>query len=356
MPSLTVKHGLTYFYTDNGAPNAQNYKTMIIIHGHTFHSGEFRYVTAYIIYNSCTGAFQRLNPVATAKGLRLICLNRREYAGSTSFTQEEIKTLNDGSETERENLLAQQGVEYALFVDGIIKECELPKEGGVIIAGWSLGNLFLLSILASISSLPSEVQERLTTHLTRAILWDPPSQVIGVKNPEGAYHPLWDMNLAPEARGQVFGVWCASYWKHGDLSARDMNQLKQREPETTKTATILRMSPEELGAITDFAPGGKWETAVCEPYYHDILMRLTKKAIYSPPIRAAWNKLSVWNMYGDANTWNVIYAVWVLEDLQKESNAKEPLINFKLVEGANHFFMWDEPERAMDCLQQCVEV
>jgi hypothetical protein len=39
MPSLTVNDNIKFFYTDNGAPSPGSYKTLILIHGHTFHSG-----------------------------------------------------------------------------------------------------------------------------------------------------------------------------------------------------------------------------------------------------------------------------------------------------------------------------
>jgi hypothetical protein len=37
----------------------------------------------------------------------------------------------------------QQGVLLAHFVDRLIQVLALPKKGGVLLAGWSLGNIFM---------------------------------------------------------------------------------------------------------------------------------------------------------------------------------------------------------------------
>jgi hypothetical protein len=41
MPSLTLESGVVFGYTDSGAvTGGGDYTTLVIIHGHTFHSGE----------------------------------------------------------------------------------------------------------------------------------------------------------------------------------------------------------------------------------------------------------------------------------------------------------------------------
>ena len=43
MPTLVLKNGVAFGYTDTGAlPGGQEYTTLVIIHGHTYHSGKFR--------------------------------------------------------------------------------------------------------------------------------------------------------------------------------------------------------------------------------------------------------------------------------------------------------------------------
>lgn len=101
----------------------------------------------------------------------MICLSRREYQGSSPFTNEDLKIINEGSEEERANFLQEQGVLMALFVDGIIQTLSLPKASGLSIIGWSMGNTFTLALRACIGDLPADTKERLRSYTRSFILW-----------------------------------------------------------------------------------------------------------------------------------------------------------------------------------------
>lgn len=111
--------------------------------------------------------------MAVSRSLRLICINRRGYPGTTPYSPEELKALTEGSESEKAAVLAQQGVNYALCVDGIIQKCGLSNNegGGIALVVWSMGNAFLFSLLASITSLPVEIRERLRAYIKTIIMW-----------------------------------------------------------------------------------------------------------------------------------------------------------------------------------------
>ena len=100
----------------------------------------------------------------------MICLSRREYEGSSPYTDEELKAMNHGSEEEQAKFLHEQGVLIALFVDGIIQTLSLPKAGGVTIVGWSLGNIFTIALRTCIGDLPVDIQERLRSY-TRCFIY-----------------------------------------------------------------------------------------------------------------------------------------------------------------------------------------
>jgi len=41
MPVIAIDSGLQYYYTDSGPPlQRTKYRTLVLIHGHTFHSGK----------------------------------------------------------------------------------------------------------------------------------------------------------------------------------------------------------------------------------------------------------------------------------------------------------------------------
>ncbi|KIJ55931.1 hypothetical protein M422DRAFT_23445 [Sphaerobolus stellatus SS14] len=338
MPSLKVNDDIEFTYTDNGAPATENYKTLIIIHGHTFHSG----------------SFQRLNDPAASQSVRLICVNRREYCGSTLLNEDQLRIFASGTDDERTKLIAQLGFELALFVDALITKCSLPKSGGVTITAWSLGNLFMVSLLSALSRLPATTKEHLASYIKGIILWDPPSQALGITSPPNSYVLLSDETLPAEERGKVFGVWVASYWKHGDLSTHDFNQLEQRKADPSKAASTSNMTLEQLLQATDFAPGDRCDTLVVAPEFKEVLEKQTK-ILLDPDLRALLNRAKFTYLFCDNSPWNIIYGAWVMENRVKEANNTQTHIDFKVMKGANHFLMWDEPEIFMKELLSCME-
>ncbi|KAF7348187.1 AB hydrolase-1 domain-containing protein [Mycena sanguinolenta] len=340
MPTVSVPgKAIQFFFTDTGAPGAvTNYATLILVHGHSYHGA----------------VFQKLLPLAPARGLRIICINRREYPGSSPQTAEELRVLASGSDEERATFMGETGINLALAVDGIIQQCALPSTGGVALCGWSLGNAFVIAAMASIVSLPSETRDRLQSFVKTIIIWDPPSHAFGISDPPKAYVPLHDQDLAPADRGPAFGKWVTSYFIHGDLSTRDPDQLNYRNPDASKKATFEEMSIEELLKIVDFSVGIKCDTIVLESPFASILSMLVNKALFDPEIRAAWKGTEVSYMYGRAATWNIQFTVWDVERRVEAAKGNTP-IKFRPIEGANHFVMWDDPNLTIDELFACMQ-
>ncbi|KAJ7982984.1 Alpha/Beta hydrolase protein [Mycena polygramma] len=341
MPTLNVpSNGIQFFFTDSGPlSSVKDYTTYIIVHGHTYHGG----------------VFQRLLPLAAARSVRLICINRREYPGSTPHTAEELRVYAQGSDEERATLLSVAGINLALCVNEIIQQCDLPSAGGVALVGWSLGNSFTLAAMASITSLPSSPRARLQAFVKTIIIWDAPLLALGIKNPPNAYVPLHDPDLAPEARGPAFGEWVQAYFTHGDLSSHDAAQLNYRTPDPSRQPTFHDLSQDQLLAIVDFSVGAKCDTIIMEAPFASALSAIVDKALFDPDIRAAWPGTRVVCMYGVANPWNVHFAVWDMEERVKEADGTAPIV-FHPIAGANHFIMWDEPRKALDALLGCTTV
>lgn len=91
--------------------------------------------------------------MAGAHSLRIICIDRREYQGSTPYTTDELSVINEGTDAERLELLTLEGVYLALGIERLIRELHLPVRGGGALAGWSLGNVFSLAVINAISHL-----------------------------------------------------------------------------------------------------------------------------------------------------------------------------------------------------------
>jgi len=168
MPSLKLRNPKVEFsYLDSGDPNSTIYTTIVLVHGHTFHSGTKVLLCPIISLIHRTGVFQRLLPLAAPRGVRIIAVNRRDYAESTLFSPAELNQLNNGEQTARASFLQARGLEMAHFVAALIEKLNLPKpsedrtNGGIALIGWSLGNILPMSIMNSITFLPGETKTRL---------------------------------------------------------------------------------------------------------------------------------------------------------------------------------------------------
>ncbi|KAJ7476999.1 hypothetical protein B0H11DRAFT_1307126 [Mycena galericulata] len=323
MPTISIPDkDIQFFFTDTGAPGSSSkYTTLILVHGHTFHS---------------------------------ICINRREYPGSTPHTADELGVYASGSDEERTSLMNEAGVNLALAVDGIIQECKLPSAGSVALVGWSLGNAFTLGAMASILSLPPETKIRLQSFVKTIIVWEPPSYALGIPSPPKAYLPLEDQDLAPAARGPAFRRWVSSYYIHGDLSTHDPDELNYRDADPSKKATYEDMPIEELLTIVDFSVGDKCDSIILKPCFAPVTAALVNKALFNSEIRAAWKGTKVAYMYGQASTWSAHFALWNIEGRVTAAKGNAP-ITFRPIKGANHFAMWDDPSTALDELIGCTK-
>ncbi|KAF7340187.1 AB hydrolase-1 domain-containing protein [Mycena venus] len=339
MPTVSIPgKDIQFFFTDTGAPGTvPSYTTLILVHGHTYHSA----------------VFQKLLPLAATRSVRIVCINRREYPGSTPHTAEELRVYASGSDQERTALMNEAGVNLALAIDEIIQQCNLPS-AGVALAGWSLGNTFTMAAMGSILSLPSETQERLQTCVETIIMWDPPSHALGIASPPNAYVPLYDQELPPAARGPAFGRWVTSYYIHGDLSNHDPDQLNYRNADPSRKATYEDMPIGELLNIVDYSVGGKCDTILTEPPFASVVSALVNKALFDPEIRSAWKGTKVAYMYGTANPWNVHFGLWDVEGRLASAKGKAP-IAFRPIENANHFVMWEDPSLTLDELIDCTK-
>jgi pimeloyl-ACP methyl ester carboxylesterase len=305
------------------------------------------------------GSFKRIEKLIGSRPLRLICVNRRGYPGSTPYSSEDVKALaGESSESERAAMLARHGIDIAFFVDGLIQKLSLTDVG---VLAWSIGNTFLLAFLASITSLPNETRERLGSKVKTIILLgtsrfvvkfrritlffclvfeEPPSKAVAIPDPPKAYVPVNDETIPPEDRGAAFVQWVSSYYVHCDISSHDVDQLNYRDADPLRKPTIANMTSEEMDAMTDFSAVEVGEMRIFDPPFDKALSNQKDKALFNIEVRRAWREAKVWLPWGDANTWSIILTVWGLEKEDKEfqkAHNTGPYINFRFVDGGNHF-------------------
>ena len=110
---------------------------------------------------------KKLLPLAHKYNARVVLPNRRDYPGSAPFSPEELANLTKlanaapGSPeavegTEREVKTRAQEV-YDYLID-LVKTEHIPpvqgKTGGIILAGWSFGAVWISALLANVATFP----------------------------------------------------------------------------------------------------------------------------------------------------------------------------------------------------------
>ncbi|KAJ7499650.1 hypothetical protein FB451DRAFT_1206101 [Mycena latifolia] len=360
MQTITIpERNVEFTFTDSNVPTNANgvkfehYTTFILVHGHTFHSGVFR----------------KLPGVAKGQPVRIICINRRGYLGSTKYSDEELRIFDwlhadkNITDEQRRTLLNDEGLNLAFCVSGIIQQCALPANGPVALAGWSLGNTFTMAAMASITSpsLPEATKERLRSHVKTFILWDPPSHALGIANPPDPYVPLYDETIVdeegkstPKARGEVFGLWVASYFAHDFSLPHDSGKLKRRLDQVIKDKPATSFPGTQMYPdIIDPTIGFMSDTPLTEPDFAKVVNETVNKVLFE--IRETyWPQTKVAYIWEEESTWNIVWAAWDIEErVQKVKGAPAP-IAFYPIPGANHFVMWDDEKKTLEVLKECV--
>jgi hypothetical protein len=102
-------------------------------------------------------------------------LNRREYSGSSKYTDAEIDDLVSG----RKSFFEQLALEVTHFLLWFIQTYNIPrishngKSGGLAIMGWSMGSITTLTVLGQPEVIPKASYRTLEHYLKEMILFGP---------------------------------------------------------------------------------------------------------------------------------------------------------------------------------------
>jgi len=121
----------------------------------------------------CIDVFYGLHDHVHGRNLRAVIWNRREYPGSTKYTDSEADDLTNG----RKIFLDQTAALIADFLVQFIEKEGIPeispdhKRGGVAILGWSLGTPTALSLFSNPSAFPSEEYALLRRYVKNLVIY-----------------------------------------------------------------------------------------------------------------------------------------------------------------------------------------
>ncbi|KAI0643290.1 hypothetical protein C8Q79DRAFT_1074459 [Trametes meyenii] len=391
---------------DSGIPNdSTDYTTLVLIHGYAWQSGNK--------YNT-----------------RVVLVNRRDYPGALPYTEEERAQLLWPSPSEAgagadETKLATANVDAWLKVRGrevhsllheLVEKENLPAAepvkgtGGIVIAGWSFGTIWMTALLASVPLSASAGEDAIDPgkYVRRVVFFDPPFIALGYAPPPNpGYHPLLDTTTPPSARPAAFAHWVGGYYAHGRTAATlhchpplphphpppTLDTLTPAERARTQCAmpavpgvgsdALLLETGLRVGAfavLKDRAlfPWGKGKRQGRgpgpEPEEEDADLAQANAdgggpvaiqngdglgvASVSPgtaekDVQILWPDVEVRHVSCEHSVWDIPWCLWSLKaELERANKAKECVRAVRLVHvrGANHFVHWDSPELALRAL------
>jgi pimeloyl-ACP methyl ester carboxylesterase len=340
--------GVELAYLDSGAPaDASSYTTIFAVHGMIF--------TNLI--------FQKVLNVARSNGVRFVAIQRRPFPGSTPFTAEELNVVLTGgsSEADRDAQIAARGHEIASFVDAFIQKFKLPplsddgKIGGVALLGWSVGGAFPVAAVASSGTLPTDVQARLSSYVRSLIVYESAPLVLGLPTPTQNWAPLIDTTMPENLRLPAFGQWCTGYFDHGDItlsSAHDHDGLSWILSSPERVPTFYNIPVDQLNTITTYGNDASTDLPFLF-FFSNQLNAVYSKAFNDKDITAKFPHMKKSFLCGDKTGAFGVAGLWAVQDDQKE-NGTDPSVKFKLIPGANHFLIWDDPEKAFEAFMDLV--
>ncbi|KAJ7804532.1 hypothetical protein B0H14DRAFT_2383634, partial [Mycena olivaceomarginata] len=228
------------------------YTTLVVLHGSAF-SGD---------------GVVRLHEHAHTNNLRILIWNRRDYRGSTKYTDEELADLIAGRKIFQDRLALQT----AWFFEHFIKNENTPalgpdrKTGGLILMGWSFGNATTLALLSDPSVLPKSLYDTIAPYLMSLVLYDPPYTSLGYELPgqDSVYDPWTDPDYpTPEQLYNNFQHWVSSYYNHPDILSGKPSGMSYEK--RTEKRTYATWNEEQRAKYFDTVAAVRSELPACVP-------------------------------------------------------------------------------------------
>ncbi|KAI0830065.1 hypothetical protein BC628DRAFT_1408261 [Trametes gibbosa] len=357
----TTYTGPLHILRDSGVPKGSSeYTTVVIVHGYAWHSG----------------IFSKLIPLADAYNIRIILLNRRDYPGAQPYTAAErallLSVSSDAVDNAADAAVAKKNGEiflkerareiYEFLVELVRSKAVHPvdpanKTGGIVIAGWSFGTVWMLALLTHVASFSEAVEDvDMTKYMRRVVLLDPPHLVFGYPMPsENPYNPLFDPEIPPNDRDKVFANWVSGYYVHGDT----LETLERKTPLRDPPPTLSTLTHEEIArtlCLPPGAPGGSDAMLLDLNVKYSIFATLREGGLYThagKPARDQWADVEVCHVSCEQSVWERAWGNILLEkDMSAARVHGLPMRDIRLVsiKGANHFVQWDTPELTLRAL------
>ncbi|KAK0499098.1 hypothetical protein EDD18DRAFT_1070396, partial [Armillaria luteobubalina] len=286
--------GVHLAYLDTGPPeNTSSYTTIFAVHG--------------MVYTNLV--FQKVMGVASSNGVRFVATKHRPCLGSTLFTDEELDQGNFEIE--------MRGHEIASFVD-IPRVSDDGMSGGVSLLGWSVRCGYVVVAIASIGTLPVDVQTRLGAHVRFMIIYEAAPIALGLPTPSQNWAPLVDTTIPEDLQLPTFVQWHTGYFDHGNLtlsSAYNLDSLSWVLTAPEYVPTFYKIPVEELEEVARY----RSDEATDPPFiffFANQLNAVYRKAFNDEGIGAILPLLKGSFLCGDKTSAFHVSGLWTVHDDQ----------------------------------------
>ena len=134
-------------------------------------------VLPMMLIQGVTGIFQNFVAHASPDNLRLVCVNLRDYPGSTRYNTQELDLITSGDVKKQAAFMRAQGLQVAALLESLGKTLDIPPitdvdgrcTGGMALMTWSMSNSLSNAFLAHAPSLPEETKGFLEKHLRKVV-------------------------------------------------------------------------------------------------------------------------------------------------------------------------------------------
>ncbi|KAK1235459.1 hypothetical protein PQX77_001311 [Marasmius sp. AFHP31] len=356
-----IVEGIDIFFTDTGAPpSSTEYTTMVIVHGLGFPGA----------------GFEPLQTQALSSNLRVIALNRRDYPGSTPFSDVELEALHSGNGSRAQEFHANLGLHLWLFLKKLIEEEDVPpistkvpagaqRSGGIVLMGWSLGVAFTLPAFAN-PKVVGDNYKLLERYIKALIIYDPSCGILGYSIPSNIdadklYVPWTDSSAKnPQERFDKFVSWVCSRYRYEYADGNDAPTIDSLERtgvlERTEDCFAKSLPKDELEKLTYppmFLPTRGDMTLLAK--HQSVLENATRKVLFDEDIaKTFFPNLSITYLYPPHTVWMCVLAYMETKRIYEELSAVRAIRPVKFVElkGADHFAHYEDPQGFLQAIEE----
>ncbi|KAK1235463.1 hypothetical protein PQX77_001315 [Marasmius sp. AFHP31] len=360
-----IAEGVDLFFTDTGAPsNSNDYTTLVIIHGMGFPGAWFK-------------PLQSQSQALVSSNLRILALNRRDYPGSTPFSDSELEALRGEDDGLTQKFHDNLGRHLWLFLRKFIDEEVVPpiatddsggkkkRTGGIVVMGWSYGAAFAIAAFAN-PEVVGDAYELLERYVKGLLVYDTSHTTLGYPTPsnldgKNLYTPWSDPNA--ENSHQVFEKlvpWVCSRYQY-EYAAREVDDRDDFIPTPTleslkKTGLLDRTedcftdswSEGELERLTEKEATFPERSDMALLARQTIFENATRKVLFDEYVaKTFFPNLSITYLYAPHSIWICVLGYTETrrryEELANLGRAIRP-IEFVELKGADHFVHYTDPQ------------